>query len=107
MASDVNITSEVLTYEYVGALPKGVGSTLTIPPVTYIMNMIVPAGGSQRFQNVPVLTPSQKLYLQKNNPLKLPSEYLEYTVRVTFNGYEVKNGSPVSVSATGNVMLTQ
>jgi len=102
MASDVNITSEVITYEYVEALPVGAGSTLVIPPLNYTMNMIVPAGGTFDFQNVPMLSPAQKLYIKNNIN---PTDRITYKSKITFNGYEVKNGNNVSVSATGNIFL--
>jgi len=103
-ASDVNITSEVITYEYVG-VAGGPGSSFVIPPLNYSMNMIVPVNGSTDLENLPVLSPIQKQYLVTNLAALPAGTNLTYTVRTTFNGYEVKNGNSVSVSAAGNVII--
>lgn len=107
MASDVHITSQVISYEYSNAIPVGAGSSLLIPPLTWNVTQIIPAGGSADLQNLPVLSPAQKLYLRNNNPLTAASDFLNFKVKVTFNGYEVKNGNNVSVSVLSNVILTQ
>lgn len=112
MASDINITSEVISYEYSDAIVNGIPavsgsavSLLNLPPFTYNLTMIVPAGGTYDLLNLPVLSPAQKLYLISMAPLVLTNDYINYKVKVTFNGYEVKNGSNVSVSVLGNVFI--
>lgn len=103
-ASDVNITSEVITYEYIDSLPANLGNTLQIPPLVYYSNLIVPAGGTTDWQNVPVIMSTQRQYLKDNNP---NATELRYKVKVTFNGYEVKNGNNVSVTTTGTLIINQ
>lgn len=109
MASDVNITSEVITYEYIDSTPTLILPPPTIPALTYNSNLIVTAGGTTDFANVPVFTSTQKSFLKNLNPqlLNNGTDTIRYRVRTTFNGYEVKNGSSISVSTTGTLTVTQ
>lgn len=109
MASDITITEGVVTYEYVpsGSIPTTAGTNLVIPPLTKYSLINVPAGGSASWDNVDIFSPVQKQYLLANSPLANSSQLLQYRVRVTFNGREIKNGNTISASATGNIYITQ
>jgi len=109
MASDVTITEGIVTYEYVpsGSIPATAGTNLVIPPLTKYSLINVPAGGTASWDNVDIFSPVQKQYLLANSPLANSSDLLQYRVRVTFNGREIKNGNTISVSTTGNLYITQ
>lgn len=107
MASDISITSEVISFEYVGSSPVGIGSNLSIPPITYYSNLIVPAGGTATWSAVPIMIPETKSYLKTNNPLSNQTDQLYYRVNIAFNGIEVKNGNNLSVNTTCYLNLSQ
>lgn len=107
MASDVSILSETFTFERVGSNPENRGTVLVIPALTYYSNLIVPAGGTATWQNVPIMLAEAKSYLKNNDPLKASTEQLYYKVKVEFAGKEVKNGSKLSVDTTFYLNLAQ
>lgn len=107
MASDVSIDSEVISFEYIGSTPSGVGGALKIPDLIYYSNLIVPANGSAVWANVPIMLAEARTYLKANNPLSSETDELRYKVVVTFNGVEVKNGSKLSPQTTLYLKLSQ